>query len=213
MDRIKEFTDEYSKYLIGIIGLMVIGLLFLLSPPKGQAEEPLSTVLDEEIHAESDFDLGTEEEPDKSEAKESVWVMVDIKGYVKYPGVYEVLDDSRVKDVVELAGGFTEEANSLTVNLAEKVKDQMIIYVGGADDESIIQTTLQPASDNDSLKVNINQASKEELMQLNSIGDVKAESIIKYREENGLFDRIEDLMNVSGIGEKTFENLKDNLTV
>lgn len=213
MDQLVELIKEYWKYVFGILGLIIVGTFLFLNPPRGEAHEPLSKMIDEETLSETESVEEKDHESDEPTGDESAWIMVDIKGHVKYPGVYEVLDHSRVKDVVELAGGFTEEANSLTVNLAEKVMDQMVIYVGGADDASIIQASAEQESKDSNLKVNINQANKEELMQLNSIGGVKAESIIQYREENGLFERIEDLMNVSGIGEKTFENLKDNLTV
>ena len=138
--------------------------------------------------------------------------MVDVKGHVEKPGVYEVLDQSRVKDVIELAGGFTEDANTLTVNLAEKVTDQMIVFIGGEDDPIVLEESLTGTNESSEI-ININLATKDELMQLNSIGSVKADNIIQYREENGPFNSIDELMNVSGIGEKTFESLKENLAI
>lgn len=216
MQKVKELIYEYWQVSLTVVVLVLISLFLIfkqLIAPTEATEESVEPFINQPIEEEK----SGEEVPELIEPVEDTnWVMVDIKGFVNQPGVYEVLSTSRVQDVVELAGGVTAEANLLTINLAQKVQDQMVIYVGGEDDQELIssnEATEEIEGGSAQAVININLASKEELMQLNSIGEVKAESIIQYREENGPFNTIEDLMNVSGIGEKTFENLKENLTV
>lgn len=214
MEKLIDYIQDYWKYMLIVVFVVIIGGLVLYRPSAALGDSDLDQVIDNQPSTSEEDLEGSEQGLEGGEnSNQEVWIMVDVKGFVKYPGVYEVLDQSRVKDVVELAGGFSPEANHLTVNLAEKVRDQMVIYVGGDDDPSLIQGPSEVSAEANSLVVNINLAGKEELMQLNSIGSVKADSIIQYREENGLFEKIEDLKKVSGIGDKTFENLKDNLTI
>ncbi|AVK84234.1 competence protein ComEA [Lysinibacillus sp. B2A1] len=158
-------------------------------------------------------------------AKEAViqQVFVDIKGAVMYPGVYELQVDQRIMDVVQLAGGYTQEADPQLINHAQKVQDEMVIYIpvkGEKLDEitaSILLMSTSGISSSESnqknQKVNLNKADEAALSTLSGIGPSKAQSIISYREENGSFTTIEDLKKVSGIGEKTFEKLKDSITV
>lgn len=145
---------------------------------------------------------------------------VDIKGAVKKPGMYEVSSAMRVLNVVELAGGLMSDADDKQINFSEKLEDQMIIYVPKKGEE-IPELKVHNEKNEEgnkreskeSNKVNINQAEKEELMTLNGVGEKKAEKIIEYREENGSFKTIEDLKNVNGFGEKTFESLKESIIV
>lgn len=156
-----------------------------------------------------DFNAISEMEDESSQdllSVESSTVIVDVKGEVRVPDVYEVNLDSRINDVIMLAGGFTEEADELYVNLAQKVHDEMIIIVPKKGEDA---TTSQ----NGSTKVKINYATESEIEALNGIGPSKAKAIIQYREENGFFKSIEDLLNVSGIGEKTLDNLQDDIQI
>lgn len=203
-----KLTTYWHVTLIVTIGLL-LGIFTIIMRQHSDNEQTVEAVI-EQVDSTNETDEVLVEQPPL--VSEPEWIMVDIKGNVVRPGVYEVLNESRVKDVVELAGGFTEEANTLTVNLAEKVQDQMVVYVGGEEDPVAV---AQPSSEtsSESQKININLASKDELMQLNSIGSVKADNIIKYREEHGPFNSIEEITNVSGIGDKTFDSLKENLTI
>lgn len=167
--------------------------------------------------------------------------MVDVKGEVINPGTYAVEDNMRLSDVILLAGGLTEQADTSITNLSKKVTDEMVIVIYSKEEvekikKRIIQEnpTLECGPDEIILngqcslqntpsleqngqlvtsKVNINQADKEELMQIPGIGDVKATSIIEYRTTNGPFQTIEDIKNVTGIGENTFDSIKDYITV
>ena len=135
--------------------------------------------------------------------------VVDLKGEVKIPGIYEVESTSRVHDVIELAGGFLETANVNAVNLAEKVRDEMVIYIPHID-EPLPQAERVNETEGEK-KVSLNQATLEEFQTLPGIGPAKAMAIINYREEFGMFNSVDELTNVSGIGEKTLEKLRDYL--
>lgn len=159
-------------------------------------------------------------------------VYVDIKGSVKKPGVYQVSADSIVWDIVNLSGGFTKNAYTKNINLSQKVKDEMVIYVFSKNEmlkmnenvktdttctTNVINydnciTTEKNATETSTSLVNINTASKEELMNVSGIGASKADSIIAYRIKTP-FSKIEDIMNVSGIGESLFDKIKKYITV
>ena len=134
--------------------------------------------------------------------------LIDVKGQIQFPGVYEVTSDLRVHDVIILAGGFLDTANTNTINLAQKIQDEMVIYVPHLEEET--ETSFESWSTaQNKQKVSINQATESELLTLPGIGPSKASAIIKYRDEFGKFNSIDELTNVSGIGSKTLENLRD----
>ncbi len=159
----------------------------------------------------------------KSSSKsESDKIFVDIKGAVRKEGVYELTSGSRVTDVVKLAGGFTDDADKKSVNLAEKVADEAVIYVARVGEEVTPASTPSQAKntaasgaqqDADSAQINLNTATLEELQTISGIGAKRAQDIIDYRDNNGGFSSVDDLKNVSGIGEKTLEKLKAEVTV
>ncbi|MBP1947600.1 competence protein ComEA [Virgibacillus litoralis] len=136
-------------------------------------------------------------------------VIIDVKGEVLQPGVYEMDSKSRVDDVIKIAGGFTKSADQTMVNLAQKVQDEMIIVIPKIGETSAGNEPNVSGND----KVRINYATKAEIEGLNGIGPSKAQAILQYREENGFFKKIDDLLLVSGIGEKTLENLKDDVQI
>ncbi len=157
---------------------------------------------------------------------------VDIKGSVEKPGVYEVVVGARVMDVIKEAGGLTKDANTEFLNLSRKVEDGDVIWVytneeikqfkDGKTTIEYIETTCQcPDVSNSACletekeqgeKININTASKEELMTLSGIGEAKAEAILEYRKHNR-FEKIEDIKNISGIGDNIYDKIKDSITV
>ncbi|SUO79614.1 helix-hairpin-helix domain-containing protein [Streptococcus equinus] len=159
----------------------------------------------------------------KSASKsESDKIFVDIKGAVRKEGVYELISGSRVTDVVKLAGGFTDDADKKSVNLAEKVADESVIYVARVGEEVTPESTTSQIKntaasgalqDADSAQINLNTASLEELQTISGIGAKRAQDIIDYRDNNGGCSSVDDLKNVSGIGEKTLEKLKAEVTV
>ena len=140
-------------------------------------------------------------------------ILVEIKGDVKKPDVYEVDEGSIIRDLINIAGGLTEKANINKINRAEKLKNNQLIVI--PNNESVISDTITNNSSNDSKDgiININSASLSELQNINGIGEVKAQSIIDYREKSGGFKSIEDIKNVEGIGDKTFEKIKDKISI
>ena len=143
---------------------------------------------------------------------------VYISGEISKEGVYEFEDGDRLDDLIKKAGGLTENANAKDLNLAMKLEDEMKIYipsiyeVSSDDTADTIPIITSDSKDSSKDKININKASKEELMSLPNIGDKRADSILEYRESN-TFETIEDIKNVNGIGEKFYQSLKDLITV
>lgn len=130
-------------------------------------------------------------------------ILVYVCGQVLKPGVYELEQGSRVNDAIGAAGGITESAAVDNLNLAETVSDGQRIYVPGADE----------ITESGDFRVNINTATRQELMTLPGIGQSKADDIISYRSNNGSFRCVEDIMEVPGIKEAAFLKLKDYITV
>lgn len=204
---------HWQLLVIGGLVLALGSVIWLMMGNSAEVEEENS--LDDLLAAQ--MEVATEEEVERVESKSSEpeLFMVDVKGEVHAPGVYELPTDGRVKDAIAMAEGLTDEANELAINFAQKVEDQMVIYVPHEDDDSGLpeNTTTGAGEASGATVININTASEQELMTLSGIGQAKAQQIIQYREENGLFDTPEDLMNVSGFGEKSFETLKDSIKV
>ena len=148
---------------------------------------------------------------DKKEEQDSK-IFVDVKGAVKNPGVFETTKDKRVKDLIEEAGGLLEDADTSTLNLSQKVKDQMVIYVL-KNGEKPKQISDGSTSSSNKDVININTANKEQLMKISGVGKTKAEAIISFREKNGDFKKKEDITKVKGIGKATFEKIKDKIEV
>lgn len=140
----------------------------------------------------------------ESEAQDSIFVFVC--GAVRNAGVYEMPVGSRVFEAVQMAGGFSEEAAVSHINQAEVLEDETRLYIPTMDE----MTEEQSKDDG---KVNINTAIKEELMTLPGVGEAKAALIIQYRDEHGSFQKIEDIMNISGIKEGLFGKIKDYIKV
>lgn len=129
---------------------------------------------------------------------------VDIKGEIILPGVYLVNSNCLIKDIIDMAGGLTPDADITNINLAEGISNNQMIIIPSQD---------KKIEQNNNKLININTATKEQLMQLESIGESKANNIITYRTKNGLFKSIEELKNVSGIGNEIYKKIKDFITV
>ncbi|MBU3176707.1 helix-hairpin-helix domain-containing protein [Clostridium estertheticum] len=163
-------------------------------------------------------------------------IKVDIKGAVKSPGVYEIKKGSRVTDLIKLAGGGTKDADLNATNLSKKLNDEDCIVISKNGEVNKIQTpngststgstsnssTANPTksstvsiSDNKGKGgiININTASKEELMTLTGIGEAKANIIIDYRKQNGGFKSVDELTKIGGIGEKTLSKFVDKIDI
>jgi len=199
-----------KKQIIIIGGSLGILLLFSIITTLASPNRPIEI---ESVISESDETgdaILVEEDLDN---QEPATYIVDVKGEIKYPGIYEVDDTYRVYDVVLLAGGMTDLAQSESLNFAQKVRDEMVIYVPNIHEELETHSYLDHQSHDEERKVAINEASMEELQTLPGIGSVKAQAIINYRTEMGKFETVDDLTKVSGIGDKTLENLRDLIEI
>ena len=215
MEAIIEKIKEYKIIVICAgLGLALSGF-FLLKP---SSQTPVKeTNLPAEVSAVSK-DSSSEKEvkkEEKDESPEQDLITVDVKGAVKSPGIYDLPVGSRVHDAVQKAGGLTEEADSKSLNLAQKVSDEALVYVPTKGEEAASQQTASgtTASTSKDKKVNLNKASLEELKQVKGLGGKRAQDIIDHREANGKFKSVDELKKVSGIGAKTIEKLKDYVTV
>ena len=204
--------------ILTIITLLLGGTIFVIYKNNQNSKEEVIDIFKEDKKEE------------KEESKDNIpttKVTVDIKGMINNPGVYEVDSNSRVNDVITLAGGLKEGADTSNINLAKIVSDEMTIIIYST--EEVLEKFKQEVcicncpyiennacinnNDNNSNLININTATIEELTTLTGIGDVKAEAIIKYRNEVGKFKTKEELMKFDGIGESLFEKIKDVITV
>jgi len=183
--------------------VLIIGGLFYFNQSKTEDYSGVSF---------SNISNETNNKDEKAEDKHDEKIFVDVKGAVKHPGVFETTKDKRVKDLIEEAGGLLDDADTSTLNLSQKVKDQMVIYVL-KHGEKPKQISDGGSSSSNTDVININTANKEQLMKISGVGKTKAEAIISYREKNGDFKKKEDITKVRGIGKATFEKIKDKIEV
>ncbi|WP_422802015.1 ComEA family DNA-binding protein [Staphylococcus xylosus] len=165
---------------------------------------------------------------EKSSKSENEFIVVDIKGAVKYPNIYEMKSTDRVKQLLDKAQ-ILDNADLSTINLAEKLLDQKVIYIPKKG-ESAIANVNGSSKSNDrqqeqtsSLKnegnvvqqgkINLNTASESQLLSINGIGPTKAKSIVEFREQHGKFESVDQLKEVKGIGAKTLEKISDFFVV
>lgn len=213
----------YKNYIIICLAGLMVGIDFFLGYYLWQTREMVKTMNNDKVDMVTSPEImnSVKDEPTTTKIK------VDIKGSVKKPGVYEVDEGTIVNDVLKMAGGVTSNGTTAKINLSMKLKNEMVIYV-----DSKIRYINVPAVQNDvaieksevvgnktenvtetNKVININLATKEELMTLNSIGEAKALSIIEYRITNGNFKTVDEIKNVKGLGESIFAKIKDNITV
>ncbi|EHJ53185.1 helix-hairpin-helix domain-containing protein [Streptococcus macacae] len=216
IDRLKEKRVLYS--ILGVILILcLLGCFLFFSYDK--SDDKLSSLKSQSSQIISK--TAEKKEEKKPSAHSSTTITVDIKGAVRHQGVYTLPADSRVNDIIRIAGGLTAEADRKSVNLAQKLKDESVVYVATKDekinvsDDSIHNhsAAAEKNQDADQKKINLNTATLTELQTISGIGEKRAQDIIDYRETNGGFKSVEDLKNISGIGDKTFEKLKDMVSV
>ncbi len=208
--------NNKKKIIVVIILVIIISLCYYFFIYTKEEDEVISIVEKEESEVIND----------KND------LIVDIKGHVKNPGVYSFKEseNARINDLISKAGGLLKDADTSTINLSKKLEDEMIIivyskseitnYVKTQDDLKKKLEICENKLKNDgciketvtNTKININEASISELETLNGIGRTRAEAIVEYRKKSR-FKTIEEIMNVDGIGESLFANIKENITV
>lgn len=211
------FLEKYKKQLAilgGVVAAVLIYLLFLDDSSQSATIETIDQITIPAVNEPST-------NPDTENETEHNSIIVDVKGAVKYPGVYTLFEEQRIVDAVEAAGGYTDDANPVLINHAQRLQDEMVIYIPktGEEPAEVMEQIIQASPANGSssgsttVKININKAMEAELTQLPGIGPSKAGAIIQHRSEHGNFQAIDDLKKVTGIGDKTFEQLKDLIDV
>ena len=200
MSKIKNFLIKY-KFQIILTVIFIISIISIYIQDKDR---------------KASFSINSAK-IEKSDSKIGVY----ISGEIKKEGVYYLDKDSRIANLIDIAGGVTDKADVSKINPAQKLNDSDKVVIPAKKERSI-EDEIEIDDENDELKeksssstsgkVNINNATKSELMTLNGIGDATATKIINYRKTN-TFKEIEDIMNVPGIGESKFNNIKDDICV
>ena len=200
---------------------IIIGLIIALAVTLGNnfVKDKSPDLLDNKVvsllESEDDFKI---ESIDEDKAQQSEDIKVHISGQINREGVYEVKEGDRLDDLIKQAGGLSPDADNNSLNLAMKLEDQMKIYIPNKNEilnensTNTDQLVSKPDSISENGKININTASKEELMTLPNIGDKRAQAIIEYRDTKK-FETIEEIKNVTGIGEKFYQAMQDLITV
>lgn len=232
MNKIQEIWFIYKNKIIAsafvaVLGVSLFVFVYFFNISKAKAESNSVVIEKKEVSSSSN---NTNEILIDS-------IKVDIKGEVKKPGMYQIKNDSRVQDLISLAGGLTQNADTSVINLSKKLYDEMVVIIYSKNEvkgfleikekETVNNTKckndeilhndvcISNSADNKEIgnKVNINNASVQDLMSISGIGESKARAIVEYRNQNGLFRDISEIKNVSGIGEALFEKIKSNITV
>lgn len=189
-----------DKFLILIV---LVSMMMTVACACGNTEEGIAMITEEKENSE-------ERTEEQTEAKEK-FLHVFVCGKVKNPGVYRLKNGARIVDAIEAAGGLTKDAAETSVNQAQKIEDGQQITIPSKHEQQ--ESLKEEPSSEESNRISINQATKEELMSLPGIGESKADSIIAYREEHGGFQSTEDLMKISGIKEGVYNKIKDKITL
>lgn len=209
-----KLTPREQKLVLLLCILLILGFILRFTLPEpGSVEIKKNGEEEGALESSSGSNLA---DPGNSTLIEENQVVVHVSGAVSKPGVYTLPEGARVIQALEMAGGPLKEADLEGINLAQPLYDGQQARIPfkpnaaevGMDSAREIQAYMHPDG-----KININLADQAQLESLPGIGSVKSQSIIHYREQNGPFRQIEDLVKVSGIGDKTLENIKDLITV
>ena len=212
MEELIEKIKEYKIIVICVSLGLVLGGFFLLKPV-AQTPAKESNLQSEVIAVPKDSTDEKEDGNQKEEVVEKDLITVDVKGAVKSPGIYDLPVGSRINDAVQKAGGLTDNADSKSINLAQKISDEALVYVPTKGEDTSQATQSNVSNSKENKKVNLNKASLEELKQVKGLGAKRAQDIIDHRDSNGKFKSVDELKKVSGIGAKTIEKLKEYVTV
>ncbi len=229
-------NKKHIMYMICVLFVVVTGIIYYLKNYHSRDEILLEDVMQESAitvtedisddgsETENDEQNEDTEESTSKEKFDAEYIYVHICGAISKPGVYKLASTSRVVDVIDMAGGLTSKADSVAINQAKILSDSEQIYIPkkgekltentdseqNLSDESSVDSNEGTATQN---KVNINKASKLDLITLPGIGEAKADIIIQYRNKNGSFSKIEDIMNITGIKEGLFNKISEYITV
>ncbi|NQJ69230.1 ComEA family DNA-binding protein [Streptococcus suis] len=219
MDTMKTYIEMLKEYkwqiaLPAAAGLLMATFLIFSQPAKsdqtGLTDFPQTEQTSSSQKQTEETSTEVSEEPSQ--------LVVDVKGAVAKPGLYTLEAGARVNDAVEAAGGLTSQADPKSINLAQKLSDEAVVYVASKDENiSVVASTTASSAmsseEKSTSQVNLNTATEADLQTISGIGAKRAADIIAYREANGGFKSVDDLNNVSGIGDKTMESIRPYVTV
>lgn len=223
IESLQEFWEKYRIQII--IGGLVVGILgFLFLPGIGGQSNEQQSMNDIRSMSISQRSKKNQAGEIQSLTASTGDVYVDIKGAVLHPGAYQMAAQQRVGDAVQKAGGYTPEADPIQVNLAQKITDQMVIYIPRRGEKIPIVNSISGQNSGTTLnsmvtesnsngKVNLNTATLEQLKGLTGVGEKKAQKILEYRQQHGQFKSVEELKNVNGFGEKSLATLAEQICV
>lgn len=207
-----EFLSKKQKIFLGVLAIIMLIFIgyHIIKKTENYSYEELE-IIEENTVIENNEEINEEETTEE--------IIVHVTGEVKNEGIIKIKKYARIADVIDEAGGTTNEADLSKINLAYLVKDGQKIYIPNINEEENKEAYItEEAGDKviveeerESMKVNINTAKQTELETLNGIGPSTALKIIDYREENGKFETIEDIKNVPGIGDAKYENIKESI--
>jgi competence protein ComEA len=218
IEKIKNIADSLdllliSKIIVVVIAVAVFSSYYIGQKSKQKEMQQKSQELQQSYTSESSTDNVL------ADALNSENVVVHIKGEVKNPDVYTLTNQERVKDAIEKAGGITENADIDSINLAEKLYDSQEIYVplkGSTQNQHSTSSSSKSSSGktkNINAPININTATKEQLMMLPGIGESYAQRIIEYRSKNSGFKAKDEIMKIKGIGPSKYEEIKNKIII
>lgn len=232
MKKIYQHILDSPRLIIGVllsIAMLFLGTGLLIGRSASQAADghlpptlsvSRSSVVEENMQDSEEKTTGKETSKETSKETIPVVTYVDVKGEVNRPGIYAFSLEERIYDVIEKAGGLTDTADGNRINLAAKLTDQQLIYVPAMGEEipevakgQSLYSVEDTENNDQEEKINLNTADFTQLQQIPGIGNVKAQEIIRYREEKGIFQKLEELQEITGIGAKTIERLKKWVTV
>ena len=224
----KNFTNKQKTIIIVILIIISVAYYIYKTNEEKNIQESINELIETNNKTENTIETNEESNNETKESSQDTEnkILIHITGAIKKEGVYELTEGDRIIDAINKAEGVTEEADTSQINMASKLEDVMKIYVPKkgenttniqSQEEQIENIQIKSENNNNknssSKKININTASMDELDTLPGIGEATAQKIIDYRKEKGKFSKIEDLKEVSGIGESKYEKIKDKICV
>ena len=215
----KNFTNKQKTIIIVILIIISVAYYIYKTNEEKNIQESINELIETNNKTENTIETNEESNNETKESSQDTEnkILIHITGAIKKEGVYELTEGDRIIDAINKAEGVTEEADTSQINMASKLEDGMKIYVPKKGENTTNIQSQEEQIENIQIKSennnNKNTASMDELDTLPGIGEATAQKIIDYRKEKGKFSKIEDLKEVSGIGESKYEKIKDKICV
>ncbi|UXR70687.1 helix-hairpin-helix domain-containing protein [Staphylococcus sp. IVB6240] len=217
ISQLQAWCLKYRFISVFAIVLLCVAVFVLIRLISSDDEEAASTSLIQQTEVSDSNATAHLSQGKTSTEQQAVPIVVDVKGAVKHPNTYQMMSDDRMKQLIDKAG-VLPNADLTKINLVEKLTDQKMIYIPQKGEQVDPSLSAGPnnsngASPGQNQVINLNTAQLNDLTNVPGIGPAKAQAILAYREEKGQFQSVEELKEVKGIGDKTYENLSSYFTV